>query len=208
MTHSPHSSSTATATAKTPDTLREKLTPARVAAMRELVEGTTWAYKRIAEEIGVSITTISRYVTQEGWQRPPGAAVPARAINHRERVTKKLWKLTERHADALEDMPVELAQRSLQPLARLTRVLGDIDRRNPPSPSIREEAALTYERPPGRNLHELRDELAAHLERIMQEEGYGWEVREWGSRAVEGFEAGRLTGLSSQEPVSERSPDP
>jgi len=164
---------------KAPGALREKLTPARVATMRELVEGTTWPYKRIAEEIGVSITTISRYVNQEGWQRPPGAAIPARAPNHRERVTQKLWKLTERHADALEDMPVELAQRSLQPLARLTRVLGDIDKRNPPSPPQRTE--LTYERDeaPPRTLHELRDELQAHLERIMQEEGYGWEVREW-----------------------------
>jgi len=32
---------------------------------------------------------------------------------------------------------------------------------------------------PRRSLHELRDELQAHLDRIMKEEGYGWEVREW-----------------------------
>jgi hypothetical protein len=32
---------------------------------------------------------------------------------------------------------------------------------------------------PRRSLHELRAELAAHLERIQREEGYGWEVREW-----------------------------
>jgi hypothetical protein len=35
-------------------------------------------------------------------------------------------------------------------------------------------------RPPGpasTPLHELRDELAAHLERINREEGYGWDVR-------------------------------
>ncbi|WP_175493906.1 hypothetical protein [Microvirga guangxiensis] len=177
--HSSNSSFDNNISTKTPGALREKLTPARVAAMREFVEGTTWPYKRIAEEIGVSITTISRYVAQEGWQRPPGAAVPARALNHRERVTQKLWKLTERHADALEDMPVELAQRSLQPLARLTRVLGDIDKRNPPSPPQRTEFTYEQDEAPPRTLHELRDELQAHLERIMQEEGYGWEVREW-----------------------------
>ncbi|MCG7392305.1 hypothetical protein MHY87_05245 [Microvirga sp. ACRRW] len=149
--------------------------------MRELVEGTTWPYKRIAGEIGVSITTISRYVTQEGWRRPPGAAVPARTGSYRERVTQKLWRLTERHADALEDMPVELTQRSLQPLARLTRVLGDIEKHNPPpAPQPqRMESAYDEDEPPPRTLHELRDELQAHLDRIMEEEGYGWEVREW-----------------------------
>jgi len=151
--------------------------------MRDLVEGTTRSYKRIAEEIGVSLATVSRYAAQEGWHRPPGAAVPARTGSPRERVTRKLWQLTERHAEALEDMPVELAQRSLQPLARLTRVLGDIDRIKPDRPqvhpaSLREETAFDEEAP-ARSLHELRDELEAHLNRIMEEEGYGWEVREW-----------------------------
>jgi predicted transcriptional regulator len=158
---------------------REKLTASRIAEMRELVEGTRWPYKRIAEEIGVSAATVSRYAVQEGWPRPPGAAIPARTVNRRERVTQKLWKLTERHADALEDMPVELAQRSLQPLARLTRVLGDIDKRNPSPAPTRETLSPDMEEPPARSLNELRDELAAHLERITQEEGYGWEVREW-----------------------------
>ncbi len=166
--------------AKTLGAVREKLTPDRVDALRELVEGTTLPYRRIAEEIGISITTVSRYVTQEGWQRPPGAAAPTRATgNHRERVTQKLWKLTERHADALEDMPLELAQRSLQPLARLTRVLGDIEKHNPPPAPQRAEFAYDEDEAPPRTLHELRDELQAHLDRIMEEEGYGWEVREW-----------------------------
>jgi hypothetical protein len=147
--------------------------------MRDLVEGTRQSYRCIAEEIGVSVATISRYAVQEGWQRPPGAAIPARIGNHRERVTQKLWKLTERHAEALEDQPIELAQRSLQPLARLTRVLGDIDKLNPPSAPLHAEFASDEDEPPPRTLHELRDELQAHLDRIMEEEGYGWEVKEW-----------------------------
>ncbi|WP_445501524.1 helix-turn-helix domain-containing protein [Microvirga sp. G4-2] len=177
--HSSSSTVTPAFSAKALAGRREKLNPACIARMRELVEGTGWSYKRIAEEIGVSLATVSRYVAQEGWQRPPGAAVPARIGNHRERVTQKLWKLTERHAQALEDQPIELAQRSLQPLARLTRVLGDIDKLNPRPAPLREEAAPAPEAPPGRTLHELRDELQAHLDRIMEEEGYGWEMREW-----------------------------
>jgi len=158
---------------------REKLTAARIMAMRDLVEGTRRSYRSIAAEIGVSVATVSRYAVQEGWQRPPGAAIPARIGTHRERVTQKLWKLTERHAKALEDQPIELAQRSLQPLARLTRVLGDIDKLNPPPAPLHNEPSHAPEAPPGRSLHELRDELEAHLNRIMKEEGYGWEVREW-----------------------------
>lgn len=177
--HSSSSTITPTGPAETSGGRREKLTAARIAAMRDLVEGTSRSYKRIGEEIGVAAATVSRYAVQEGWRRPPGAAVPARTGSPRERVTKKLWKLTERHAEALEDQPIELAQRSLQPLARLTRVLGDIDKHNPPPAPIRDEHGPVPEEPPGRSIHELRDELAAHLERIMQEEGYGWEVREW-----------------------------
>lgn len=45
--------------------------------MRERVEDTTWSYKRIAEEIGVSLATVSRYVAQEGWQRLPASATIA-----------------------------------------------------------------------------------------------------------------------------------
>lgn len=176
-----HSSSSESPTvpAKPQGPSREKLTPARIIAMRELVEGTCRSYKRIAEEIGVSVATVSRYAVREGWRRPPGAAVPARTANHRERVTQKLWKLTERHAEALEDLPIELSYRSLQPLARLTRVLGDIDKLNPQPAPVREDATLAREEPSDRSLHELRDELEAHLNRIMEEEGYGWEVREW-----------------------------
>lgn len=158
---------------------REKLSPALVARMRERVEGTRLSYRRIAEELGVSIATVSRYATQAGWRRPPEAAVPARIGSPRDRVTRKLWKLTERHAEALEDQPIELAQRSLQPLARLTRVLGDIDKLRPDPAPQREPATVVESEPPPRSLHELQAELQAHLDRIMQEEGYGWEVREW-----------------------------
>jgi len=164
---------------------REKLSPALIARVRERVEGTRLSYRRIAEELGVSIATVSRYAAQEGWQRPPGAAVPARTGSPRERVTRKLWKLTERHAEALEDQPIELAQRSLQPLARLTRVLGDIDKLRPDPAPQREPVVESG--PPPRSLHELQSELQAHLDRIMQEEGYGWEVWEWWFENGEGI---------------------
>jgi hypothetical protein len=157
---------------------RAKLSPARIAEMRELVEGTCRSFKRIGEQIGVSASTISRYAAQGNWRRPRGAALPARIGNHRERVTQKLWKLTERHAEALEDQPIELAQRSLQPLARLTRVLGDIDKLSPRTRTPEEFHAFP-EPEDGRSIHELRDELAAHLTRILEEEGYGWEERNW-----------------------------
>lgn len=145
------------------------------------MERTTRSYRSIAEETGVSAATVSRYVTQGGWRRPTGAATPARIANQRERVTQKLWRLTERHAEALESMPIEVAQRSLQPLARLTRVLGELDKFNPPPPPPPQRMDLAHDEDeaPPRSLHELRDELQAHLDRIMEEEGYGWEVKEW-----------------------------
>ncbi|PVE26310.1 hypothetical protein DC522_00675 [Microvirga sp. KLBC 81] len=179
LSHSSSSAAAPTVPAPTSGGFREKLDLARVAAMRALVEGTRWSYKRIAEEVGVSAATVSRYVVQQGWQRPPGAAVPARIGSRRERVAQKLWKLTERHAKALEDQPIELAQRSLQPLARLTRVLGDIDKLKPPPAPVRHEAVLDPEEPPPRSLNELRDELEAHLWRIQEEEGFGWDEPSW-----------------------------
>jgi predicted transcriptional regulator len=160
---------------------KEKLTPARLEELREWVEGSNLSYKRIGEAMGVSPATISRYVAQEGWQRPPGAPLPSRMGLQRERVREKLWRLTERHAEALEDQPIDVAQRSLQPLARLTRILGDMERHAPPPRPV-----LDPDPPPaspdprdGRTIHELRDELVAHLERITAEEGYGWEERSW-----------------------------
>jgi predicted transcriptional regulator len=158
-----------------------KLTAARLEELREWVEGSNLSYKRIGEAMGVSPATISRYVAQEGWQRPPGAPLPSRMGLQRERVREKLWRLTERHAEALEDQPIDVAQRSLQPLARLTRILGDMERHAPPPRPV-----LDPDPPPaspdprdGRTIHELRDELVAHLERITAEEGYGWEERSW-----------------------------
>jgi hypothetical protein len=96
--------------------------------MREFVEGSCRSYKRIGEELGIATATVSRYAAENGWRRPPGAPLPARIGEQRERVTQKLWALTERHAEALETQPLELAQRSLQPLARLTRTLTDIEK--------------------------------------------------------------------------------
>jgi len=175
--------------------IRDKLTPERIALMRDWVECTTRSYKRIGQTLGVSASTISRYAAEGGWQRPPGAAVPARiakpnpdpmrprkperppAGDRRERIAQKLWSLAERHAEALEDQPIALAQRSIQPLARLTRVLGDMDKHT--RPPLPEPDPYAEPEKPRRSLHELRDELAAHLERIQREEGYGWEVREW-----------------------------
>ena len=98
----------------------------------------------------------------------------------RERVREKLWRLTERHAAALEDQPIEVAQRSLQPLARLTRILGDLEKHAPRRPVHTPEPPLASDDPrDGRTIHELRDELVAHLERINNEFGYGWEEPSW-----------------------------
>ncbi|MET0527098.1 MAG: hypothetical protein ABW003_01915 [Microvirga sp.] len=165
--------------------IREKLAPACIARMRDLVEGSTRSYARIGEELGIATATVSRYAAENNWRRPPGAPLPARIGEQRERVTQKLWALTERHAEALEAQPIELAQRGLQPLARLTRTLTDMEQlaarqaaHSARDDTPRQEAAW-QEPPPARSIHELRDELEAHLNRIMQEEGYGWEVREW-----------------------------
>ncbi|WP_457091766.1 hypothetical protein [Microvirga sp. P5_D2] len=165
--------------------IREKLAHACIARMRDLVEGSTRSYARIGEELGIATATVSRYATENNWRRPPGAPLPARIGEQRERVTQKLWALTERHAEALEAQPIELAQRGLQPLARLTRTLTDMEKlaarqaaHSTRDDTVRQEAAWEEE-PPARSIHDLQAELQAHLDRIMQEEGYGWEVREW-----------------------------
>jgi len=163
--------------------------------MREWVEGSTWSFKRIGQELGVSASTISRYAAEGGWKRPDGAApppniarpnpepsrppkpAPQRTGDRREQIVDKLWTLAERHAVVLETQPIERAERSLQPLARLTRTLGEIDKHRHVAP---EPGAYAIDAPkPRRSLNELRDELATHLERIQREEGFGWEVREW-----------------------------
>jgi len=177
--------------------IREKLPPDRIALMRDWVECTNRSFRRIARELGVSVATVSRYAAAGGWKRPPRRAAivphfaaaqppdafesepaaPQRASDRRGQIVDRLWALAERQADMLEAQPIERAERILQPLARLTRTLGEIDR-HAPAPSPPDEPP-DFERPGGRSLNELRDELAAHLDRIMQEEGYGWEEPAW-----------------------------
>ncbi|EIM26015.1 hypothetical protein [Microvirga lotononidis] len=112
--------------------------------------------------------------------RPPRRS--AASAHPRENIVERLWSLADRHAEILETQPIERAERSLQTLARLTRTLGEIDRHARPSPPAADAPVYEYEidaPKPRRSLHELRDELAAHLERINREEGDGWEIREW-----------------------------
>jgi predicted transcriptional regulator len=149
-----------------PKRLPEKLGPDRVARMRELVEGTDWSYRRIAGELGLSVATVSRYATEGGWRRPPAQA-PSSPSESRQRIAEKLWRLAERHAEALEDQPIAQAQRALQPLARLTRTLGEMDK-HAHAPLATGQYEIDTK--PRRSLHEMRDELVAHLERIEREE--------------------------------------
>lgn len=165
---------------------REKLSPERIAELRGMVEGTSFSFRRIGEAMGLSASTVSRYATEGGWQRPdpPAGSAPAatpspapRTARHRrDQIADKLWRLAERHAEVLEDQPIEVAQRALQPLARLTRTLGEMDKHaHPPLPTGQYE----IDNQPRRSLSELRDELVAHLERIEREEGQHWDIREW-----------------------------
>ncbi|MBO1904472.1 hypothetical protein KHP60_06415 [Microvirga sp. 3-52] len=176
-----------------------KTDPGMIEAMRKLVERTRWSCRHIGAELGISAATVSRYIRQEGWQRPTGplpsdpapadpassgasAAGPGGALpeHRRGRIMDKLWQLAERHAEVLEAQPIALAQHSAQPLARLTRVLGEIEKHTRAAAAVPAAHDYAIDAPkPRRTLHELRDELAAHLERIQREEGYGWEVREW-----------------------------
>jgi hypothetical protein len=179
---------------------RDKLTPEQVAEMRARVEGSTLSFRQIAQALGLSATTVSRYARQEGWRRPADSAAPDRPetprpaptspappgrsarrdappAQRREQIVDRLWTLAERHAEVLETQPIERAERSLQPLARLTRTLGEMDKHIRPPLAAHDDAPDAPK--PRRSLNELRDELAAHLERINREEGYGWDVREW-----------------------------
>jgi hypothetical protein len=179
-----------------PSGVREKLAPERIALMRDWVEGTTRSYKRIGQELRLSPSTVSRYAAEGGWKRPAGAApppaivrrnpepsrprkpAPRRTGERREQIVDRLWTLAERHAEVLETQPIERAVRALRPLARLTRTLDEMDKHIRP-PSGPDDEYPHVNKPKGRSLNELRDELAAHLERIQREEGDGWEVREW-----------------------------
>jgi hypothetical protein len=164
---------------------RDKLDSSRILRMRDLVEGTTRSYKRIGAEVGVSASTISRYVTAGSWRRPPGAAPAARIARQRDKVTERLWSLTAQHAKALKEQPLEQARRSLQPLASLTRALGGLDK-HPSRMSETDEMDLDSPRP-RRTINELRDELAAHLARIEKEEGEYWDRFDWFFRDGEGI---------------------
>jgi hypothetical protein len=184
---------------------RDKLTPEQIAEMRARVEGSALSFRQIAQALGLSATTVSRYARQEGWRRPADSAAPDRPetpspetpnpvssspappgrsarrdappADRRDQIVDRLWTLAERHAEVLETQPIERAERSLQPLARLTRTLGEMDKHIRPPLAAHDDPIDTPK--PRRTLNELRDELAAHLERINREEGYGWEVREW-----------------------------
>jgi transposase len=182
-----------------PSAIREKLPPERIALMRDWVECTTRSFKHIGHELGVSASTVSRYAAEGNWQRPPGAALPSRTARpnpaperrrkapravtgeRRQEITEKLWRLAERHAEELEHQPIAVAARALQPLARLTRTLGELDKHaHPPLPPGEYE----NDNQPRRSLHELRDEFVAHLERIEREE------REYEERYYWTFENG------------------
>lgn len=156
--------------------------------MRALVERTAWSYRRIGQELGIAPATVWRYATQEQWQRPPGAAAGTVARN-RARTTETLWKLTARQAEALEDTPGALTRDALEPLTSLTRMLGTLTPRAAPAASDEDDGKDPYvyaDRPP-RSLNELRDELAAHLARIEQEEGPHWERFDWFFKDGEGI---------------------
>ncbi|NIX76676.1 hypothetical protein [Microvirga terricola] len=157
---------------------KEKLTHARIATIREMVEGTDRSYKRIGKELGVSASTVSRYATAGEWHRPPGAALPARIARQQAKTTERLWRLTAQRAKNLRDKPVELTQRSLQPLASLTRALGSLNATRPPSPVADEPHCPSEDVPAGRSINELRDELFAHLIRIEEEEAAARELWE------------------------------
>lgn len=143
--------------------------------MRALVEGSTWSYRRIGAELGVAPATVWRYAVDGQWLRPPGAALPARIARHRDKTTEKLWKLAARHAAALEEQDPEATRQSLQPLASLTRALGTLSPKPGPGPAPEEP----HPGKPPRSIHELRDELAAHLERIDREEAEWWDRHAW-----------------------------
>lgn len=182
-----------------PACIREKLPPERIALMRDWVECTTRSFKRIGQELGVSASTVSRYAAEGAWKRPPGAALPSRPARpdrdpergrnpappvtgeQRERIAQKLWRLAERHAEELEHQPIAHAQRALQPLARLTRTLGEMDKHAQPPLA---PGQYEIDNQPRRSLHELRDELVRHLERVEREE------REYDERCRWTFENG------------------
>ncbi len=153
-----------------------RLPAARIAEMRALVEGSTWSYRRIGAELGVAPATVWRYAADGQWRRPPGAALPARIARHRDKTTEKLWKLAARHASALEEQDPEVTRQSLQPLASLTRALGTLSPKPGSGPAPEEE--IPPEKP-ARSIHELRDELAAHLARIDREEAEWWDRHAW-----------------------------
>src|SRR5689334_2420953 len=55
---------------------RQKLSPERIALLREWVECTTRPLRKIGQELGISPATISRYAKEGGWKRPAAAPPP------------------------------------------------------------------------------------------------------------------------------------
>lgn len=148
---------------------RTALDPVVVEQMRTLVEGTDRSYRSIAEELGLSQSTISRLAAAHRWQRPSGAPRATRAkVDRRDKVIARAWRLAERHTAALEALPVGTDGQALTAVTALTRVLTNLERlmRTAPPPA----PAMAPELPEGRSLDELHDELAAALDRIMAEE--------------------------------------
>jgi hypothetical protein len=141
--------------------------------MRLLVESTDRSLRGIADEVGVSMSTVSRLSAARGWRRPAGAPVPLgtprEAPGSPGAVLARAWRLADRHAAALEEMPVGTSGRALTALTAFTRVLTNIERlmrAAPPPPPLPDPADMR----PERSIEDLQAELAATLERIVEDE--------------------------------------
>ncbi|HEV2558974.1 MAG TPA: hypothetical protein VGU45_10135 [Microvirga sp.] len=147
--------------------------PAVIDRMRLLVESTDRSFRSIADEVGVSMSTVSRLSAARRWRRPAGAPVPLgprrEAPGSPEAVLARAWRLADRHAAALEEMPVGTSGRALTALTAFTRILTNIERlmrAAPPPPPLPDPADAG----PKRSIEDLHAELAATLDRIVEDE--------------------------------------
>lgn len=94
-------------------------TDGKVAAVRALIEQTTLSYHQIKARTGVSIASISRWVNNGAWKRPPFAprcfdrvSTPrASAYLKRRMLSRRLTVVAERYVRELEETPtVDLAK--------------------------------------------------------------------------------------------------
>jgi len=94
-------------------------TDGKVAAVRALIEQTTLSYHQIKARTGVSIASISRWVNNGAWKRPPFAprcfdrvSTPrASAYLKRRMLSRRLTVLAERYVRELEETPtIDLAK--------------------------------------------------------------------------------------------------